>query len=222
MTQPGSSDRLENLRIAFRSYKRAASRLRDGHDDLGDAASINFNFQWEEGREVTAAFDEKPPLIRFAALLRPFMDASSTIELREIRSRITAVSSLVSDETRNVMADNFTRVENLGIAVELNGRDLTARDLYFAYAEGQFFDEKPEAKALLDGLSFGPFTQMLPFLFYSACANYAKLLRFTGRSAVCSQLCFIRVGFVMVRNHARLAAWLHRLDARPHLAEHDA
>lgn len=73
------------------------------------------------------------------------------------------------------MQRNFAAVEHLGIAVRLNHRDLTARDVYNAYAEGEFFNADPAAKQLLDALSFGPGAAMMPFLFYSVCGNYSEL-----------------------------------------------
>jgi hypothetical protein len=166
---------VDDLRSTFRAFKRAASRLRDGHDSLGPAGSIRFSTHWEEGKGATSTFNESDPLVRFAALLRPFMSPGSSIELRETWAKLLEHSDLVDSKARDAIEKGFVAAENLGMAVVLNQRNLTTRDIFMAYAEGEFFDEKPEAKELLGALSFGPMAQMLPFLFYSACANYATV-----------------------------------------------
>lgn len=167
------------LRERFRKFKRLASRLRDGREDLGDDASLRFSMNMTEGEGATASFSESAPIIRFAALLRPFMDDTSPVELQAVWAAVTT-DELVDPETKATMARNFIAVEDLGMAFELSGKLLTARDVYFAYAEGEFFDEKPDAKSLLDGLTLGPFApimkQMAPFMFYSACSNFAQLV----------------------------------------------
>ena len=124
------------LRELIRKYKRTASRLRDGLDELGEFGNLRFSTNWKKGEGTTSAFNESDPLVRFAALLRPFMHAASALELRSVWAMLTSSGSLVDEATRETMTKNFVVVENLGIAVRLNQKDLTARDLYFAYAEG--------------------------------------------------------------------------------------
>lgn len=84
---------------------------------------------------------------------------------------------MVDETTQEVMKRNFSVVDELdGMAFVLNQRPLLGRDLYFAYAEGAFFAEDPEAKKILSQLSFGPTEAFLPFLFYGVCDNYSQLV----------------------------------------------
>ncbi len=146
--------------------------------NLDPDAKITFHLGWEEGKGGSSSFDEYPAIVRLTALLRPFMNTDSPIELHAVWNAITADETLVSAETREVMTQNFTRVESDigGIALVLNQRQLKASDVYFAYAEGMFFNEDPQAKKLLEGLSWGPGAQMVQFLFHSVCQNFCKLV----------------------------------------------
>lgn len=169
-------DSVSSLRGAVRSFKRSASRLQDGIRLLSGSVSLKFSMGWKEGSGINTSFDETQSLIRLAALLRPFMASLSPLELFAVWKRLGEDAGLVDDTTREAITKLFAESENLGFVVVLNGKTLTARDLYFAYAEGEFFDENLDAKKLLDTLSFGPMQQIVPFLFYSVCTNYSKLV----------------------------------------------
>jgi hypothetical protein len=164
------------LREVFRKYKRLASRLRDGMETLEPDAKITFHTEWAEGSGGSSSFDEFPAIVRVAALLRPFMNAASPVELHAVWNALTADEALVPVEKREVMDRNFSIVEELGgMVLVLNQRQLTASDVYFAYAEGMFFDENPEAKNLLEGLSFGPGAQLVQFLFTARARTFRNL-----------------------------------------------
>jgi hypothetical protein len=169
------ADDLGSLRIVFRSYKRSASKLKDGAEQLAMSGKLQFNMSWKEGEGVQSSFDEQPPLVRFAALLRPFMARESPLELDAVWSKLLK-HDLVDDATREGVERLFATAANPAIAVVLNDRPLAARDIYDAYAEGRFFAEDPEAKRLLEGLSVGPMPQMVAFLFHSTCVSYSRIV----------------------------------------------
>jgi len=164
------------LRRILRSFKRSASRLRDGSRLLGEAEPVRFSMNWAEGQDLQGSFDEAQPLVRYAALLRPFMAPASPLELLGVWKTLSADPGLVDGATRETIAEAITAADNLDVNVVLDGKTLTARDLYFAYAEGKFFDADDEAKKLLEHVSVGPMQQMVPFLFYGACVSYSKLV----------------------------------------------
>lgn len=169
------AETLRALPITFRSYKRLASRLKDGAEVLANSGPLQFHMSSKEGESVQASFDEPPPLVRFAALLRPFMEEGSRLELVALW-KLLLENRLVDEPTGERVETQFGAAENLGIAVVLNDKPLGARDLYYAYAEGCFFDEKPEAMHLLEQLSIGPMYHMVAYLFHSACVNYSRLV----------------------------------------------
>ena len=64
----------DDLKQVFRSYKRAASRLRDLVVDSGpDDLAIKFELRAEQGQTAMARFTSGSRVARQAALLRPFM-----------------------------------------------------------------------------------------------------------------------------------------------------
>jgi len=137
-----------DLRQMLRKFKRAASALRDGLQAFGDDASLHFSSHFQAGAGTTAAFDENSKLIRFAALLRPFMGAESPINVRRVWETLAAEAELLVEPTiRETMAQNFVTVEDIGIGVSLNQEPLTASKLYWAYAEGEFFGRRRQRQS---------------------------------------------------------------------------
>jgi len=166
---------LDSLRSLFRSYKRSASRLRDCAKLVAKSGKLQFSMSWSQTEGLQASFDEEAPLIRFAALLRPFMAHESQLELTAVWTLLLS-NGLVDGSTRETIDQHFASAEHLGMALVLNNRQLTARDIYDAYAEGFFFNENPEAKRLLEQLAVGPMSQMVAYLFHGACMSYARVV----------------------------------------------
>jgi hypothetical protein len=169
-------EHVNSLRPKFRAFKRYASLLRDGREALGDSATLSLRMSWDEERGAQSSFEEKAPIIRLAALLRPFMSDESPIELRSFWSELRNVPELLDDATIKRMESNFATADGLLFPLIINNREMTARDIYFAYAEGEFFNDNPQARELLKSMSFmAPAADLLRYLFFNACATYAKL-----------------------------------------------
>jgi hypothetical protein len=83
---------------------------------------------------------------------------------------------LLDELTIERVERNFAVADRLIFPLEFNGREMTARDIYFAYAEGEFFNDNPKARALLSAMSFmAPAADTVRFLFFNVCATYANL-----------------------------------------------
>ncbi len=128
---PGRSAQIDALRPVFRSFKRTASRLRDGWEALGPSASLKFAMDSSRGRALEATFDETPALIRWAALLRPFMADGSRIELRAVWASLQSIDGLVGAPGAERITELFAAAEKLPIAVVVDGRTMDARDARF-------------------------------------------------------------------------------------------
>ena len=63
----------------------------------------------------------------------------------------------------------------LPFTLSLKGETLSAAQIYTAYAEGEFFNDDPDQRAIVQSLSFGPGKHILPFAFHNICLNYAQL-----------------------------------------------
>jgi HNH endonuclease len=166
----------EDLKKVFRSYKRTASRLRDlvvesGAEDL----ALTFELRAEQDKTARARFTSGSHVARLAALLRPFMVKGSVIELRALWQRLLATGE-VETETRTAVEQAFAHAERLSLHMKLNDRELSAREVYFAYGEGHYFAENGEARGRLAELSMGPMQALLPMLFHDACTNYCDLV----------------------------------------------
>jgi len=170
------AEAMELLQRIFRSYKRSASKLRDGAELLA-SGSLQISMSWKKDENLEITFKEEPPLVRYAALLRPFMSSDSPIELTAVWNILSSYG-LVDEATCNKADLIFASTDNLGIGLIVNEKKMTAREIYYAYAEGQFFGEDPGAKLLLEQLLIGPMQQMVVFLFHSACQNYSNLVYF--------------------------------------------
>lgn len=171
----------------LRSFRRLSRRLRKGAKLLAGSQDLEFSVSSSSSRGVTASFDESASLVRFAATLHPFMQSGSELELRSFWQRLGLEPGLISESARDRIAEAFRQADRLPCEFVVNGRVLTARDVYFAYAEGEFFDENEEAKGLLEEISLGPSRKFVQFLFHSACLSYSQLVFAIGDIAATAE-----------------------------------
>jgi hypothetical protein len=169
---PGVGDEFERR---IRAYKRAASRLRDVFEGSPEEFALKFEWRGVAGEPSSASFSAGARVSRQAALLRPFMASTSPIELRSMWHALIATGA-VNDETRARIERSFERSDRLSMSLVLNGHPLTARDIYFAYGEGKFFADDPQAKELLAQLNLGPMAALIPMLFHDASIGFASLV----------------------------------------------
>lgn len=167
-------DRGDELRRIVRRFRRQAYVVRDVVEDAPEQAA-SFSLEASKEGGTTARFDEPEEFARLAAVLRPFMSRASEIEIGHVRA-VLAETGLLSDEQQQTLDNAIKQADNLGMLLKLNDRVITASDVAFAYGDGELFDDNPEAKALLEALSFGPMRALIPFLFHTACGNYLQLI----------------------------------------------
>lgn len=169
---PGVGDEFQRK---IRAYKRAASMLRDVFESSPEGFALKFEWRGVAGEPSSASFSAGARVFRQAALLRPFMAPTSPIELRSMWHALVATGA-VSDETRARIEKSFERSDRLAFSIVLNGRPLSARDIYFAYGEGEFFAGDPRAKELLAQMDVGPMAALVPMLFHYASIGFASLV----------------------------------------------
>jgi hypothetical protein len=169
---PGVGDEFQRK---IRAYKRAASILRDVFESSPEEFALKFEWRAVAGEPSSASFSAGAQVFRQAALLRPFMASTSPIELRSMWHALIA-TGVISDEARARIEQSFARSDRLSMSLVLNGRQLTARDIYFAYGEGSFFADDPEAMELLAQLNLGPMAALVPMLFHDVSIGFASLV----------------------------------------------
>ena len=165
----------EELRSLFRQYKRAASRLRDVLAGPTDELALGFRLSGGQDRPTSGEFTAGARVDRHAALLRPFMDPRSPIQLRAVWSRLLALGCLDALRVEDVEAA-FAAAEALDFPVVVNDEALSARDVYLAYGEGHYFGDDDHARARLAVMSVGPMAALVPMLFHDACAGYSTVV----------------------------------------------
>lgn len=166
------TEKTTKIREAFRRYKRCTSLLRDSVDAFEQGSSLTLNLRFRKGEPLQSTFAESSDLVRFAALLRPFIDMSSNLELSAIWAMLKS-ADLVDANAEETCSAAFAAAERLSFPFRANGRDLTPRDVLFAYGEGEFFQAHPEARSEFKRWVSLPGEPTLQFLFYSSCLNYA-------------------------------------------------
>jgi len=165
----------EELRSVFRQYKRAASLLRDVLEGPTDELGLGFHLSAGQDRPTSGEFSAGARVDRHAALLRPFMDPRSPIELRGVWSRLCARGCVDASTVDDVQAA-FSAADALAFPVVINGEALSARDVYLAYGEGHYFGDDEAARARLAAMSVGPMAALVPMLFHDACAGFAGVV----------------------------------------------
>jgi hypothetical protein len=175
MTVPEERIDSSHLRRVFRAYKRAAARIRAVLGCPPAGLNLTFNLSAKAGGPTTSTFTAGDQVPRHAALLRPFMQPGSEVELRSVWSMLRS-AWLVDDALAASVDEAFERADRLSMLLVVNERQLSARDVYTAYGEGLYFGDDDEAKARLEALAVGPLASLVPMLFHEACGNYAQLV----------------------------------------------
>jgi hypothetical protein len=103
------------------------------------------------------------------------MAPQSPIELRRVWEALLA-TDVVGEETRSMVEDAFRDADRLQMRLVVNDSVLTAREVYDAYGEGEYFDSDETARERLDAISVGPLRGMVPLLFHEACERYSALV----------------------------------------------
>ncbi len=165
----------DELRSVSRQYKRAASLLRDVLEGPTEELELGFRLSGGQDRPTSGEFSAGARVDRHAALLRPFMDPRSPIELRGVWSRLLARGCLDASRVNEVEAA-FAAAEALAFPVVVNDEALSARDIYLAYGEGNYFGDDEEARARLAVMSVGPMVALIPLLFHDACAGFSGVV----------------------------------------------
>lgn len=165
-----------DLANRIRMFLNASSRLGKGFTLPGEDPNFALKFKFDEGSPLESSFEETAALVRYSTLLRPFMSASSPTELHTF-CECLAEGGVIDAQAQDCIAVALkTADERLYANLVLNGRALSARDIYFAYAEGHLFEDNTDAKQLLESLGAGPIRHLVQFLFHSACLQYAQVV----------------------------------------------
>jgi len=171
-TEPGS---IELLATVVRAFERRASSLAKGLSAMGESQGFKLHVDAVSSR-AASSFDETSELARYASLLRPFMAPASIVELNGVLD-VLASSNLVDAATCDELASELSDADSrLFASVIVDGKALSGRDIYFAYAEGHLFADDAEAKCLLSQFSIAPAWHLIQFLFHGVCRRYAQVV----------------------------------------------
>jgi hypothetical protein len=152
-------DNTPNLAELVRAYMRPAYNVRDVLEGRPEGLALKFELDAAQGEPTSTSSAAGSEVDRLAALLRPFMARGSKIELASVWEALLATGD-VDERTRADVEQAFVAADRLSISVAIDDRPLTARDVYFAYGEGQYFADDEEVKRLLEDLSIGPMADM--------------------------------------------------------------
>jgi hypothetical protein len=139
-----------------------------------DGLSLSFELTASRTEATRSSLAVGDRIHRHAALLRPFMSTKSQIELRAMWDQLRTDISL-GPEVEAEVDRVFAQADRLSMPFKLNDRPLNARDIYFAYGEGSYFGEDPEAASLLRSLTPAPLP-LVEMLFHDVCANYTRVV----------------------------------------------
>lgn len=165
----------EELRILARSYKRLASMVRDVLEGSTTDLAVRFKLAASRDQSVRAALTTGRDVPRLVALLRPFMADGSSLELAAVWSVLLATGA-VDEQTRTRVESEFEAAGRLSASIVVNGRALTARDIYHAYAEGEYFTGDPDSRRVLEEMAPGPLAALFGSLFHQICGASAQLV----------------------------------------------
>lgn len=157
-------NRLINFKKQFHRAKEAAEAM--------SQTDINFNIKYENGKGLTHTLRLPPEneIARFATVLRPLADPSSSSYFKNIASTLVDNNILaISTPERERLEKEIQKVESGHMQLKVNDESLSALDLYLIYSKGEFFDESESEANKIKELRKFPLVlqQYMLFQFYS-------------------------------------------------------
>jgi hypothetical protein len=126
------------IRAAFTRHFMVARRAMKG---LSGDLSLEFSFGTEKSR-FKSELSVPNGVDRFAAVMRPFLDRKSRLNLWTVWAEIKAAAAeCLSPEETAIFERNLTRLETGGMKLIWNDRPVTAREIYERLSEGGYFEE---------------------------------------------------------------------------------
>ncbi|MGK2858196.1 MAG: HNH endonuclease [Thermoanaerobaculia bacterium] len=153
------------------SFVRQVRKVRRLVAEHPDEMTLTFRLEVNHGQvHAETVGKDSPSKIRLAVLTRPLVHPESDISVarvwEDMKTCLPVDPVFVSD-----IEAAIARATTGSAEVLLNGERIPAAQLYAALAEGEFFQESPQASELRRALSIGPGREKLWMHFYSYCLD---------------------------------------------------
>lgn len=149
---PRKKEAQRPLRAAFTRHFMTARKAMKG---LSGTLSLEFNFGPEKS-QLKSKISTPEGIDRFAAVMRPFLDTKSRLNLWAVWNEIKPdVARYLSSEETALLEKSLTRLETGGTRLMWNGERVTAREIYDRLSEGGYFETLEGPSKFLTDLKGG-------------------------------------------------------------------
>jgi hypothetical protein len=150
--------------FSHRAFRKQYYRAKRAHRTLAQKGAFTLRLAARvETQTGTAEFKtpDDAGAVRFAVLMRPFLDPASDYHYRKVFEQIAAEApKRISAADRASVEEEVVAIEAGDISLAINDQRIRAHDLYVLLAQGEFFDSDQKALAQLRELRpmplFGP------------------------------------------------------------------
>ncbi|MCX6030495.1 MAG: hypothetical protein NT169_14510 [Chloroflexi bacterium] len=138
----------------FRDFKRHYHKVTEAYSGLAGKGSFSLQINFD-GNNLYAEskIPDEEATVRFVVLMRRFLNPSDSLYHKKTWATLQGqFADEVSNEITTHVEALFERLSKGHFGVNINGEDLTAERIYQVLSEGEYFDNKDEARRYLQGL----------------------------------------------------------------------
>ena len=153
-----------DIYYTIRSFKRSYHRVKSVFDDLSETdGKVSFEIVLENGQlRTTLVLPEKELLTRFIVLMQPFLSDEGQLYFQMVwQELLTAYPHDVPEQLVSAINEAIRRLQQGCIHLNIDGRPVSAAEVYTLVGEGEFFDTKEAEAKLLQQLTAAPPAQNL-------------------------------------------------------------
>jgi hypothetical protein len=147
----------------IRDFKHHYHKTRKLLPELAAQGSFTFNLNWkEEELSASTSTPSREKSIQFAVLMCRFLDSKSDLYYEKIFEFLKSnAPQILTEERQNEIRSYIESMKRGAISFQIDGKNLTAEEIYSLVSDGKFFREEQQIANYLMELSAAPIVEPL-------------------------------------------------------------
>jgi hypothetical protein len=146
------------MKKIIRDFKRHYHKTRKLLPELAAQGPFTFNMNWqEENLSASTSTPSPEKSVQFAVLMRRFLDRESDLYYEKIFEFIKKnAPQILTEEKEEEIGSYIDSIKRGAISIQIDGKNLTAEEIYSLISDGNFFGEDEQIAKYLMELSSAP------------------------------------------------------------------
>ena len=161
-------------------FRRKYLRVKDVYRKLAqdESIQISLKFNKDEGSSSSLRLSNRDLLVRLSNLMREFLSPRSRLYYKSVWTSLkTLHADQIPVDWMTAIDDAARKLATGAILFSVNGRQLSAEEVYGVVAEGYYFDQREQQRTFLSEVQQQPLAgQLFWFTFHSYTAQAVQVL----------------------------------------------